>query len=153
MGITVHQQAFYPMTLLACLALGQSSGWAQQTAPHGNAAGVNNGSQTTNNYARPEPRACRISSNGIEFYQTHVQKTLVSPEMGGGHSQPEWCNTAKAQLQGDFKNANFTVAGSSEISRNHCSPFNCPQYTYTCVINVEADPVYKEKISSDCPGG
>ncbi len=94
--------------------------------------------------------SCRHPSHGVERYQRSFPVTMTSPEMGGGHSQPEWCNSAKGTLAGQYPGGNFSVTGSSESTKNHCSPFNCPQYTYVCTLQVDADPVYKVAVGPEC---
>jgi hypothetical protein len=98
------------------------------------------------------PVACRIPSNGIERYDRTEAVTQSSGWMGGGHTQGEWCNTLVATLRPRYpQNSQFKVNGSSESSRSACSPFNCPQYNYTCNIQVQSDPIYKEAVNPDCP--
>jgi hypothetical protein len=85
------------------------------------------------------PRDC--SGRTVERYGREFDVTRESPEMGGGHTQPEWCESMKATLRGEQPGADFSVVRSGEHTNNHCSPFNCPQYVYTCTIHVRADPV------------
>ena len=96
-------------------------------------------------------RSCRIPQNGVEKYRTSTVISQQSPEMGGGHNQPEWCSTLVAILRGQYPSGEFTPVSSSEMTRNHCSPFNCPQYIYMCTVRVDVDPVYKLAQSPNCP--
>jgi hypothetical protein len=100
----------------------------------------------------PHSQPCRDPSHGIERYQRVLPPVVItSEEMGGGHTQPEWCNRAIQSLAGTYRDGRFTVLSSGESTQNHCPPFNCPQYTYTCTIQVQADPVYKSAIGPECP--
>jgi hypothetical protein len=99
----------------------------------------------------PEQRECRIPSNGIERYQIDVNVPGNSPEMSGGHTQDEWCNTFKTQLSAQHKGGLFTVIDKSESTRSGCSPLNCTLYTYHCTVNVKSDPIYAYKKSPECP--
>lgn len=120
------------------------------SAPNGVAAGrdINNSPITIN----PDPNtlSCRHPTHGVEHYQRTFAETKTSGEMGGGHTQDEWCNSAIGTLSGQYPGGNFTVTGKSESSRNHCWPSNCPQYTYVCTIKVEADPVYRVAVGPEC---
>jgi hypothetical protein len=124
------------------------------SAPNGVANGVAVGRDNNNSPITINPDvntlSCRHPSHGVERYQRSFPVTMTSPEMGGGHSQPEWCNNAKATLAGQFPGGNFSVSGSSESTKNHCPPFNCPQYTYVCTLKVDADPVYKVAVGPEC---
>lgn len=98
----------------------------------------------------PEQKSCRDPSNGIERYNREFDVQRNSPEMSGGHSQPEWCNTMTANLRGEHPLGVFSVLNSSESSRSGCAPFNCPLYTYSCTIHVKTDPIYFDKVSPAC---
>jgi hypothetical protein len=98
-----------------------------------------------------QEKSCRIPSNGIERYQQDFNVTRSSPEMSGGHTQPEWCTNAIAALRGEHPNGEFSVVSSSETSRSGCAPFNCPLYTYQCTIRVKTDPLYNLRNSPNCP--
>jgi len=151
------------LLILSLAALFPNAGYSQQparpgassapsgpSAPGGVAIGGDNvGSPITIN---PDPfnRSCRHPSHGVERFQRTLQVSRTSREMGGGYNQPAWCRDVVGSLAGEYPGGSFSVAGSSESSRNHCPPFNCPQYTYTCVVQVQADPVYAEKISQAC---
>ena len=100
----------------------------------------------------PHSQPCRDPSHGVERYQRVLPPTVMtSEEMGGGHNQGEWCNRAMQTLAGQYRDGRFTALSSGESTNNHCAPFNCPQYTYTCTIQVEADPVYKSAVGPECP--
>jgi hypothetical protein len=103
---------------------------------------------TANTYARP--KACRLSSHGIESYQRSFEHEETSPWMGGGYDPGRWCGDVIGRLRGEFPDAQFEIAGTSENSHTTCSPFNCPQYQYYCKVRVKADPVYIEKEDSAC---
>jgi hypothetical protein len=127
----------------------QGSAGQTVTAPGGVAVGGNaNGPITIN--PDPNKRTCRDPSHGVERYARTLAVTRESPEMGGGHNQGEWCNTLIGTLRGEFPGSAFTRVTSSEHTNNHCSPFNCPQYVYSCTVQVQADPVYVEKASQAC---
>jgi hypothetical protein len=98
----------------------------------------------------PQEKACRDPSHGVERYAREFDVTRESPEMGGGHSQPEWCNNLMGTLRGEQPLGQFSVVSSGEHTNNHCAPFNCPQYVYSCTIHVKTDPIWIEKISSAC---
>jgi hypothetical protein len=98
----------------------------------------------------PSPRACRDKSHGVESYGRVFNVVKDSPWMGGGYDPGRWCNQAIAELSRENPDAAFEVVGSSEDSHTTCSPFNCPQYQYHCTVKVQADPKYKEKVSSAC---
>ena len=100
--------------------------------------------------AIPEQKECRSRNNGIERYQIDTMVNGNSPEMSGGHSQGEWCDTLIGQLKGQHVDAELTVVGSSRSSRSGCSPFNCPLYTYRCTVHLKADPIYILRKSPDC---
>ena len=97
------------------------------------------------------PRKCRIRQNGIERYTRQFLVTQSSPEMSGGHSPGEWCNTMIGGLRGQHPDGNFTAVSTSESSRSGCPPFNCPLYRYQCTVSVETDAIYKEEASPLCP--
>jgi hypothetical protein len=100
----------------------------------------------------PHSQPCRDPSHGVERYQRVLPGVVMtSEEMGGGHNQGEWCNRAKQTLAGTYRDGRFTVLSSGESTNNHCAPFNCPQYTYTCTFQVEADPVYVSAVGPECP--
>lgn len=103
--------------------------------------------------ATPAPRACRIPNNGIERYALEFDVNRDSGWRGGGsgYSTSNWCNDLVASLRGEHPEGIFTVIAQSEDHKNTCAPFNCPQYLYHCTVHVKADPVYFEKISSECP--
>jgi len=98
----------------------------------------------------PEQKSCRDPSNGIERYAREFDVQRNSPEMSGGHSEPEWCGTMTSSLRGEHPLAVFSVVTSSESSRSACEPFNCPLYTYSCTIHVKTDPVYFDKVNAAC---
>lgn len=134
-------------------------GGTQQNAPGGqqfnnapggtqyNAPGAGG---TINVNPDPAKRSCRDPSHGIERYQRTFVVTRRSGEMGGGYSQPWWCGEATEKLRGEYPGADIQKVSSSESTRNHCPPFNCPQYTYSCTLNVQADPIYFDKVSPAC---
>lgn len=97
------------------------------------------------------PRSCQIRQNGVDHYTRSFTTTGSSPEMSGGHSPAEWCNTMIGNLRGQHPDGRFTAVGSSESSRSGCAPFNCPLYTYQCSVSVDTEPVFKEATSSLCP--
>jgi hypothetical protein len=98
-----------------------------------------------------KPAACRDPSHGIERYAREFDTTKESPEMGGGHSQPEWCNSVIQALRGENPTGSvFSAVSSGEHSRSSCAPLNCPLYTYSCTVHVKADPVYALKDSPAC---
>jgi hypothetical protein len=109
---------------------------------------------------KTDPRACAINLVGILIpilspppacagreitgYKRVFDVTRTSPEMTGGHSQPEWCSNLTAVLQGEQgPGSKFTVVTTGETSRSTCAPLNCPVYTYSCTLHVEADPICK----------
>jgi hypothetical protein len=98
----------------------------------------------------PEQKSCRDPSNGIERYARDFDVQRNSPEMSGGHSQPEWCGAMTAALRGEHPLGVFSVVTSSESSRSGCAPFNCTLYTYRCTIHVKTDPVYFDKVNPAC---
>lgn len=117
---------------------------------NGIVVGHDNNGQITLNPA-PHSGPCRDKAHGVESYGRSFVEVVTSPEMGGGHNQDEWCNTAMLSLAGKYPGGHFAKKSSSETSQNHCSPFNCPQYTYTCNINVDAEPIYKLAKGPECP--
>jgi hypothetical protein len=111
----------------------------------------NNNSPITINPA-PHSQPCRHPSHGIERYGRILPPSVItSEEMGGGHSKEEWCTKAIQSLAGSYPDGRFTVVSSGDSVKNHCVIVNCPQYTYTCTIQVEADPVYKSAVGPECP--
>jgi hypothetical protein len=101
---------------------------------------------------RPQAtKVCRIPANGVERYQREVDVTRESGWRGGGYDQNRWCNDVIAIMAGENPQGQFTVTGKSEQQKNTCSPFNCPQYNYFCTVHVQADPLFKEAASSQCP--
>jgi hypothetical protein len=94
---------------------------------------------------------CRTENNGVERWGREFNTARTSPEMGGGHTQQEWCDTVINIVRGENPKSEITIGGSSETSQNHCAPFNCPQYQYTCTVHVKTDPIYYLKISPECP--
>ena len=90
--------------------------------------------------------------NRVERFGRTVAVTQDSGWMGGGHTQPEWCNNLIGNLRNQFPpDSQFKVLSSSERSKSSCTPFNCPQYNYTCTVEVQTDPIYNEKSSPKCP--
>jgi hypothetical protein len=143
--------SFFIMVAVCTLCCLSKSTFSQQvSAPNGVAVGrdINNSPVTVN--PNPSTLTCRHPSHGIERYQRSFPVTMTSPEMGGGHSQPEWCNSVIGTLSGQYPGGHFTISGSSESAKNHCPPFNCPQYTYVCTVNADADPVYKTAVGPEC---
>lgn len=102
--------------------------------------------------APPAPRfaTCRDPSHGVERYAHTEPLTRESGWRGGGFSQPGWCNQLTSMLKGDHPGSVLKVKSSSEQSRSTCPPFNCPQYNYTCTIEVLSDPIFVERESAAC---
>jgi len=73
-----------------------------------------------------------------------------SPEMGGGHTQPEWCSQVTQRVKGRDPTAVFTVVSSSESSHSTCSPFNCPAYTYHCTVHVHVPASSRPGSPGEC---
>ena len=90
-------------------------------------------------------------SHGIERYSIDQNFSGQSGWRSGGYNQNQWCGEYTAQLRGKYPDAVFVKKGSSEQRRSRCNPFNCPEYQYTCVINIKANPVFKEIVSDACP--
>jgi hypothetical protein len=132
----------------AVLWYGNLSSIAQQSQT--NSPGAIMGGRDVTINPDPEKRTCRHSSHGVERYQRAFNVTRTSGEMGGGHTQDEWCNNVIGTLSGEFPGGSFTIAGKDERSKNHCWPSNCPQYTYICTVRVEADLVYKAAAGPEC---
>jgi hypothetical protein len=99
----------------------------------------------------PPPKACRIPENGVERYSNVFDITRESGWRGGGYDPNRWCNDVITMLKGEHPGANVTITGQREDEESKCKPFNCPQYNYKCSVHVEADPVYREAVSSLCP--
>lgn len=93
---------------------------------------------------------CRNESHGIEHYNQTIHVTRSSNWMSGGSSQQPWCDALINALRTEYPGGVFTQIGSSERSRSRCRPFNCPEYKYTCTVQIQTDPVYKEAISNAC---
>jgi len=104
-------------------------------------------------HLRARPNAsCRIPSNGVERYARIFTVTEESGWMGGGHTQPDWCNNLIARLRSSNpKDSDFKVVNSGEQRKNTCPPLNCPQYNYFCTVQVQAEPIYYERDSPACP--
>jgi hypothetical protein len=90
---------------------------------------------------KKKPAEGGCTNRTIKAYQKEFDVTKQSPEMGGGHSQPEWCDALKGSLRKEYLGADFSVIKSGEHTNNQCPPFNCPRYVYTCTIHVRADPI------------
>jgi len=99
----------------------------------------------------PPPKMCRIPENGIERYGNVFNVTRESGWRGGGYDPARWCSDVIIMLKGEHPGANLSIIGQQENSESKCRPFNCTQYNYICSVHVEADPIYKEAISSQCP--
>lgn len=93
---------------------------------------------------------CRDKSHGVERYRNEFEVTEQSGWMGGGHSQPEWCATVIQRQVSRDAEAAVSVLTSSEMSESKCSPFNCPQYNYSCTVLVKTAPIYALKSSAAC---
>jgi len=106
----------------------------------------------SNNVVNPpvEPQPCRDKSHGVERYARTFEVARYSNWMGGGYSQDPWCNDVISSLRGENPDGVFEVLQKSESQRNTCAPFNCPQYKYYCKVQVKADPIYVERLSSAC---
>ena len=98
----------------------------------------------------PTPKPCRDRTHGVEKYQQVSSVSRTSNEMGGGFNQVAWCNQVTAELRAQNPDGTFEVESSSEKSRSTCSPFNCPQYQYTCTVRASTNPLFVEKLSSAC---
>jgi hypothetical protein len=89
-----------------------------------------------------QPPSC--AGREITGYKRVFDVKRSSPEMTGGHSRLEWCNSLKTMLQVEQgSGSKFAVVTDGESSRSTCAPLNCPVYTYSCTIHVEADPLCK----------
>jgi hypothetical protein len=62
--------------------------------------------------------------------------TRQSGWRGGGYNQGAWCNDLIAILKGEHPQGRFQVAASSEQNESRCAPFKCPQYNYSCTVQV-----------------
>jgi hypothetical protein len=133
--------------VLISTAHGQQS---QSSAPGGVSIGRDNNNSPITINPDPNKRSCRDPTHGIERYERSFPVTRESPEMGGGHNQTEWCDSLIENLRGEFPGGNFTPLDSGEHTNNHCPPFNCPQYVYTCTVQVQADPVYALAVGPEC---
>jgi hypothetical protein len=140
----------FKITFISTLALfcAIEAGLTQQSQT--NSPGAVMGGRDVTINPDPEKLTCRHSSHGVERYQRAFNVTRTSGEMGGGHTQDEWCNNVIGALSGEYPGGNFSVVGKDERSKNHCWPSNCPQYTYICTVRVEADPVYKAAVGPEC---
>jgi hypothetical protein len=141
--------------VLGAALIGMSShSDSDAAAGHFEANGDNNiqvnGSNNTIN-STPKTRACRLPSHGVERYGRTFQDGESSGWMGGGHSQPEWCDNLKNKLLAQNPGADIAVLDHSESKRGTCPPFNCPQYNYYCKVEVKADPQYLSKVDDACP--
>ena len=91
-----------------------------------------------------EQRACTVTVAPARSFDV----TRTSPEMSGGHTQPEWCSQVIGQLRGEYSAGTFSVLSSSETSRSGCAPFNCPLYTYHCTVHVDVGAITR---AGACP--
>lgn len=98
----------------------------------------------------PTPKPCRDKSHGVERYQRTFPASRDSNWMGGGFNQGAWCNQVIAELSRANPDGAFRIMAQSEDSHTTCAPLNCPQYQYHCTVEVSADPLYAEKLSSAC---
>lgn len=80
-------------------------------------------------------------ANSTPRYTREFDVTRESPELGGGHNQGEWCSNVIGTLRGEHPQGQFSVVTKGEHINNHCSPFNCPQYVYSCTVHIKTDPV------------
>lgn len=110
------------------------------------------GSNAFENLA-PTRRACRDKSHGVERYDRAFNVRRTSHWMGGGYSQLPWCTDVVASLRGEHPDSDFSIQSHSETKKTSCFPLNCPQYQYTCEVQVRTDPVYVEKTSAACSAG
>lgn len=62
--------------------------------------------------------------------------TRESGWRGGGYSPDLWCEALIGTLRGEHPQGQFQVTSKSERSESKCAPFNCPQYNYTCSVQV-----------------
>ena len=63
--------------------------------------------------------------------------TRESGWRGGGYNPGAWCNDLVSILRGEHPQGQFQVTASSERSESPwCAPFNCPQYNYSCTVQV-----------------
>jgi S1-C subfamily serine protease len=98
-----------------------------------------------------DSKTCRIPSHGVEKYQRVFEVTRDSGWRGGGYNQTSWCNDVIAALRGEHPQGIFAVTRQGERSESKCAPFNCPQYLYTCEVEVKTDPLYREQADAACP--
>lgn len=94
--------------------------------------------------------ACRNPAHGLERFDTDQVETQISNFMGGGFDQTKWCSQVIANLRTRFPDAEFKIQNSSEHTKNSCAPFNCPQYQYSCSVEVRVHPIYKLARSPEC---
>jgi predicted acylesterase/phospholipase RssA len=97
------------------------------------------------------PPKCRTPANGIERYQRTFPVTRDSGWRGGGSSPHDWCNVVLTQVRAENPGARVEITAPQEDSKDSCQPFNCRQYKYTCTVVVEAEPIYREASSPECP--
>lgn len=99
----------------------------------------------------PSTKTCRLPAHGVESYQRSFDVTRESGWRGGGYDQNRWCGDVIGILRGEHPAAVFSVKSQGENSESKCPPFNCPQYNYTCTIEVKTDPLYKNQPDAACP--
>lgn len=107
---------------------------------------------------KTDPRECAINLTGVLLpiltrpyncdgkqitgYRRVIDVERRSPEMTGGNTRDGWCTTLTNQLRAEHgPTAKFTKIRDGESSRSTCAPLNCPAYSYSCTIRVEADPI------------
>jgi hypothetical protein len=93
----------------------------------------------------PDAKACRHPSHSVETYRRTFVVTRGSGWRGGGYGQARWCNDLVSILPGEQSGADLAVISHGERSESTCPPFNCPQYNYTCSVQVQAEPLYKDQ--------
>lgn len=64
--------------------------------------------------------------------------TRESGWRGGGYSPNAWCTDLISILKGEHPQGQFKIIASGEQHESRCSPFNCPQYNYSCTVQVTA---------------
>lgn len=137
------QRSLESSTQIANIALTENSELKAQLE---STAAASSGEVSTTKYI-----ACRDASHGIERYNKRTKVTRESNWFGGGFSQPVWCKQLTAMLKGKNPLSVMRVVSSSERSESKCKPFNCPQYKYSCTIEIQSAPIFVMRESPACP--
>lgn len=91
---------------------------------------------------------CPAVPNSPPIFKTDRVISDTSPRMSGGHDQREFCNRVAASSGINLQNSIVTILSSSESARK--SWIGHVDYTYSCTVRIQADPINEDFKISEC---